>query len=301
MKKSTPMPHWIMRRKNNNSPTFVLDGPWNPESLLRGEAVIIKVDNLDAIDYISRIVSGPTKIEYFIYEDFDSSLETLDIRPNWRGCNIIFRIGRLGKFSNVAQKLALIKALNIQIQFDPSSEVSCRDVQIVSSLGINTGIVFNGNMPLNDSLKDLVAYNFYSPMRHGAIEPFATMEKLFCGENYVSPEMAFFEDESKYIHINESFQMATSSKKLEKGEFIGKGQEGLYNIYHVESTENPSWQRFFIESHPCSFCPAFRVCKGFFSDNKSPKECQPLMMDILEGIEYSKKIKNNEKNGNHNI
>lgn len=279
----------------------MLDGPWNPEALLRGEAVIVKVDKLEAIDYICRIVTNPTKLECFIYEDYDASLESLEIKPNWKGTNIILRIGRLGRYSNVANKLTIVKSLNIQIQFDPRSVTASRDAQILASLGISTGVVFTDDMPLGESLKDLIAYSFYSPMRHGVVEPFVTMEKLYCGENYVSPEMAFFENEDRYIHINEDFEMAVSSKKLKKGEYIGKGQEGLYNLYHGDKVVNPSWQQFFIDSHSCSFCPAFRVCKGFFSGSNRPEECKPIMMEILEGIEHSKKINNCEENGKHNI
>lgn len=279
----------------------MLDGPWNPEALLRGEAVIVKIERLEAIEYISSIVSSPTKLECFIYEDYDASLETLEINPKWKGNNIILKIGRLGRYSNITHKLVLAKALNIQIQFFPKSATASRDAQILASLGIGTGIIFTEDMPLGDWLKDLIAYSFYSPMRHGAVEPFVTMEKQYCGENYVSPQMAFFENEERYIHINEKFEMATSSKKLREGEFFGKGQEGLYKVYHEEKVANPSWQQFFIESHHCSFCPAFRVCKGFFSGSKRPEECEPTMMEILEGIEHSKKINNREENGKYNI
>ncbi len=293
------MPHWIQHRRNQNNPTFVLDGPWNPEVLLRGESIVVNVDKPEAIDYISGMASQATQIEAFIYEDFTVSLETLDINPNWRRYPVVLRIGRLGRFSNVVEKLNMMKGMNITLLFSPYSATAGRDAQIVASLGISTGIVFTEDMPLGDSIKDLIAYNFYSPMRHGSVEPFATMLTNYTGEDYVSPAMAFYDDENRFIHINEALEMASSPKNLKEGKLLGMGQEGLYNIYHSEAIQAPEWQRFFIESHPCSFCPAFRVCTGFFADRNKPEECRPVMMEILEGIEHNKKVCNND--GNNNI
>lgn len=301
MRKSIPMPHWIMRNKRANSPIFVLDGPWNPEVLLRGECIMVKVDCFEAIDYISHLVSSPTKIEGFIWEDRNASLESVNINPQWSKIPVILRIGRIGRFAEVSNKLSLIKHLGIKVLFYANSPVIYRDIQILASLGISTGLFFEEEMPMSDEIKDLVAYAFYSPIKHGTIEPFHTMELLYCGENYVSPKDASYEDSSRYIHINEKLEMAKSARNLKEGHFIGKGQKVIYDIYHGLEQPEREWQNFFIQSHPCSFCPAFRICSGYFSEVDCDESHKDLMMNILEGIEHAKRIKNSKNNGNHNI
>ena len=301
MRKSTPMPHWIMRNKRANSPIFVLDGPWNPEVLLRGECIMVKVDCPEAIDYISRLVSSPTKIEGFIWEDKNASIESININPEWGKIPVILRIGRIGRFAEVSNKLKIIRSLGIKVLLYANSPTTYRDIQILASLGISTGLYFEEDMPVSEGIKDLVAYAFYSPIDHGVIEPFHTMELLYCGENYVSPKDASYDDSPRYIHINEKLEMAVSAKNLKEGNFIGKGQQVLYDIFHSNEKKQTEWQNFFIQSHPCSFCPAFRVCMGFFSEANCDESHKSLMMDILAGIEHTKQIKNSRDHGNHNI
>ena len=52
----------------------------------------------------------------------------------------------------------------------------------------------------------------------------------------------------------------------------------------------------FIESHPCTFCPAFRVCMGYFAEQSDNGRCQVVMSELLDAIEFSKKKNQNNQN-----
>jgi hypothetical protein len=102
----------------------------------------------------------------------------------------------------VSDKIELIKRLNITFIFTANNHQSIIDAQILSSLGIHSGITLPAETCNWDNLTNLITYTFYGIMPHSAIEPFATMEKYYCGTNYVSPLFAEFENPDRYIHVD---------------------------------------------------------------------------------------------------
>lgn len=287
-------------RTNNNQPThiFVCEYNWPIEETLKGMALVIKINNLDDILNIQKHLDETTKIDAFIYRDKYASLETMDINPAWGSSPIILYINRLGQFREVYHKIELLKCLNIVVIFTGTEAQACKDAQILSSLGIHTGIEFSPESELSDSVLDLITYYFYGTLPHAQIEPFATIEKNYDGENYVNPTLANFINPERYIHIDKNYSLAFSSVDLLNGkvldcEFPIVNSESLINAAEKYSLK---WQELFIESHSCTFCPAFRICMGYFckKDGFTKPNCRTVMSDLLDGIEfYKSKLNNN--------
>lgn len=277
--------HW-----NRNNHMFVLDGNWSFKDRLKGHALVIYAQELCDIPRIIQEVQTPTIIHAIVYENLFCSLASIDIDSSWGNTPIILRIGRIGQYRDIANKLEQLKSLNVMIVLPADSSQSYRDVQILSSLGIHSGIDFTNGCHTWESFKDLLAYAFYGRMHHADIEPFTSMSTHYCGMNYVSPDIMSFYNPERYIHIDNNGNVAFSREQLKNGDFFDSGWDILPNIssHPAIKEESHKWQQLFIENHTCTYCPAFRVCKAFFMGQSENGSCQDGMMDLLEAIEFKK-------------
>lgn len=285
--------HKFIRSNNNpNTHVFVCEYNWPIEEQLKGRALIIKINNLNDILNIKRHIDESTKIDAFIYKDDYASLETIDINPAWGDTPVILYINRIGQYRNVFQKIDILKQLNVIVIFTSSEEQACKDAQILSSLGIHSGIKLTPESKLTDSILDLITYSFYGTMPHAPIEPFSTMEKYYDGESYVSPWLAEFVNPTRYIHIDKNLNMAFSDQDLKQGNILNGSYSHLKSDAFSVAAETylNKWQEWFIDSHQCTFCPAFRVCMGYFDKKESHanNRCRIVMTELLDAIEFYK-------------
>lgn len=279
----------------NNSPRIIITKyNWPIEQYLRGHAVIIHLNSLNDIDCIQNNLDGSIKVDGYVYTNEFASLETLDLKPDWKDLPIILQINRLGKYRNIHEKIELLRSMNVIIFFTGNENRSTADAQIAASLGIHSGIILRDNATLDDPVLDLITYNFYSLMPHADIEPFSTMERYYDGENIVSPAIAYFNNPCRYIYLDSEHNYSLSENDFNKGKCIDAGLDKLLTIgenHAVEESIN-SWQQLFIDSHPCSYCPAFRICSGYFKVQFEKGRCKHVMKELLEAIEFQKKKKN---------
>lgn len=286
------MHKFIRSNKNPNTHVFVCEYNWPIEEQLKGRALVVKINSLDDIMNIQKHLDETTKIDAFVYRNEFASLETIDINPAWGNTPIILYLNRLGQFRNVHEKIGLLRQLNVVVIFTSTSPCACKDAQILSSLGIHTGIQLTSESELNENILDLITYSFYGTMPHAEIEPFATMEKYYDGESYVSPALAEFINPERYIHIDKDLNLAFSENDLKAGNVLDEHYPHLKIEKFIEDAEKYSlqWQEWFINSHQCTFCPAFRVCMGYFNkdgENQHPNCCK-TMTELLEAIEFHK-------------
>lgn len=286
------MHKFIRSNKNPNTHVFVCEYNWPIEERLKGRALVIKVNNLDDIMNIQHHLDETTKVDAFVYRNEFASLETIDINPAWGNTPVILYINRLGQFRNVHQKVGLLRKLNVIVIFTSSEKQACKDAQILASLGVHSGIQLRPDSELGEDVLDLITYSFYGTMPHAEIEPFSTMEKYYDGESYVSPLIADFVNPERYIHIDKEQNLAFSEKDLREGETLSEKYPHLRKDEFAEAAESYSlkWQDWFINSHKCTFCPAFRVCMGFFNqeDKAENPNCRKVMTELLEAIEFHK-------------
>lgn len=285
--------------KHSNSLILVTKYNWPVEAFLKGHSVVLFIDNLDCIPNIMRHKSDTVNIHSFVYENDLASLETIEFNPDIHNVPLTLIINRLGKFSQVHHKIAVMRNMNISVFFTGDERIAARDAQILSSLGIHSGISLPKNASLGDSVMDLMTYNFYGTMPHAPIEPFSTLEYQYDGNRYVSPALAQFHDPTQFVFVDKEYHLAFSKEEMERGEYFDQGRDKLANLSEHEAViaARTQWQEMFIQSHPCTFCPAFRVCMGYFSEQREKGRCQEVMNELLESIEFSKKKNQN----NHHL
>lgn len=286
------MHKFIRSNKNPNTHVFVCEYNWPIEERLKGRALVIKIHNLNDIMNIQKNIDETTKIDAFVYHNDYASLETIDINPSWGNTPVILYINRLGQFRNVLPKVEFLKRLNVIVMFTASESQACKDAQILSSLGIHSGIKLSPNSELGEPVLDLITYYFYGTMPHAPIEPFATLEKYYDGESYVNPLLADFVNPERYIHIDKDLNLAFSEKDLQEGNYLVEKYPHLKKEAFADAAETYSlkWQEWFIDSHTCTFCPAFRICMGHFlhEDGTTNENCKSVMSELLDAIEFHK-------------
>lgn len=293
------MHKFIRSNKNPNTHVFVCEYDWPIEECLKGRALVIKIKDLADVINIQKNLDESTKVDAFVYRNEYASLETIDINPAWGNTPVILYINRLGQFRNIHHKIGLLRQLNVIIIFTGAGIEACKDAQILSSLGIHSGIELSPNAKLEEPVLELITYAFYSTMPHAQIEPFSTMERYYDGENYVSPALADFVNPERYIHIDKTMQLAFSEKDLKNGNVLEANYPHLNFEKFAEEAElySNKWQELFIDSHSCTFCPAFRVCMGYFkSEGQENTKCVDIMSELLDAIEFHKqKLQTNNK------
>lgn len=296
MKRSTH-PRWMPTIHPNNSYIFVVKHDWSMMYRLRGLAVVFVVNHLDDILRIEQMKDQSTKVIAYLYEDPTASLAAITLNPEWKNLPIILYLNRLGQYRDVHMKVEMLKRLNTIVIFTGNLHQSCKDAQILSSLNIHSGIRITPDTPFDDEILDLMTYHFYSVAPHAPLEPFSTMDHYYNGNNRVSPALANFENPDRYIHMDKDYHLAFSFKALENKEFFENNPDDLMLIgnHPAIEAEKHSWQKMFIETHPCTFCPAFRVCLGYFEAAREKGDCKRVMQELLESIEFSKD-KNNKNN-----
>lgn len=291
------MHRFIPYNKNRHSHILVTKYNWPIENFLKGQALLVHINHLDDVVNIQKNLDDSTKIDGFIYRDDYASLETIDLKPEYSGTPIYLFINRLGKFRDVFHKVEMLKGMNVVVMFTGADSTAATDAQILASLGIHAGISLKSDSMLSDSVLDLITYTFYTPISHADVEPFSTIERYYDGESYVSPKLAEFVNPYRYIHIDKEFRLAFSEEDLANGNIIGSGLDLLRSeeLQKAIDVKEHEWQQMFVESDQCTFCPAFRICIGYFKKHRDCKRCQTVMSELLDAIEFRKKAKNNTK------
>lgn len=292
-----------MSTPQNNTPrntiSYVCDYQWPIEVELKGKSLIVNVNHVGDIRRLNDALGTETPVQAYIYRDAYGSLETLDVDPDWGDIPIVLYLNRLGQFRTVAHKVEMLKGLNVTVIFTGEESRACVDAQILASLGIHSGIKLTPDSPLSDSVLDLITYNFYSQMPHADIEPFSTMSRHYKGENYVSPSLLDLENPARYLHVDAKHRLAFTRDDLLAGNVLDFTSDDATDTLIDDAAQlfSRRWQQWFVESRPCTFCPAFRVCKGFFhASEKSTERCTEVMSELLEAIEFErKKCENHSK------
>lgn len=291
------MHKFIPSNRIGNTHIFVTKYNWAIEEHLKGKAILLHINHLNDIESILKHTDEVTKFVGFIYRNDYASLETIDINPNWGHTSVILYINRLGQYRNIYPKINLMKRLNVMVVFTSNEAQAARDAQILSSLGIHSGILIMPESQLSESVLDLMTYAFYGSWPHAEIEPFATICRYYDGESYVSPAFANFENPNRYIHINKEKKCAFTSAGLKDSNKFFEESEILDSnkLVDLVEKENRKWQNYFINSHPCTFCPAFRICLSYFDFKTNGCKCKEVMSELLEAIEFHKQIESQKR------
>lgn len=262
---------------------------------LSGYSLIPRVENLCNIDEIVTEVQKNNQL-FCIWVDCSlMSISDLDFECVKTDTPIILYAYNIGDIFKTLYKVDLIRNHNIRIFLSSDSKENFHSVKILSSLGIDMGILLDSKHIDDDLFLDLASYALLGQVPHASIEPFDYIWRNILQEHNLDIDTIFFNNPQKYIYINDRLDFSFSLEDLNKSCFAGN----LAAIDHIDfNTEveqklNRYYSHFFALDK-CSKCPAFKVC-----DRKSIavfNNCQEVYSTIYEYAE----IRSNNESQNHN-
>lgn len=262
---------------------------------LSGYSLIPRVDDFRKIDEIVTEVQKSNQL-FCIWVDCSlMSISDLDFECIKTDTPIILYAYNIGDIFKTLCKVDTIRNHNIRIFLNSAFKENFHSVKILSSLGIDTGILLDSKHIDDDLFLDLASYALLGQVPHASIEPFDYIWRNIMQEHNLDTETIFFNNPEKYIYINDSLDFSFSLEDLNNCCFIGN----LSDIDHIDFTTevdqklNRYYSHFFALDK-CSKCSAFKVC-----NRKSTtvfNDCQDVYSTIYEYAE----IRSNSESQNHN-
>lgn len=273
-------------QNNDNDFIVVIDQDETLISRLSGYAIVSRISDLEEIERVERSIHTPTKLHCVVFEDRYCSLSSLEFKKEWEGIPLHLFIGSIGDFFAFSEKIKMLRQLSIRIFLYADHLQSITDVRILSSLGIYTGLVLPQDFTFWDELDDLISYAIYGRANHAPIEPFGYFCSNYNNSICLDPREVYFNSPKKFIHVDVNENIALNREDLLNKKFVAHGVENIAGLRMNEAfLENAhAWQNYFLLENGCAYCPAWRICQGYF-DSSDNQMCRDININLLEAVE----------------
>ena len=273
-----------------NSHILVCDFDEDLISRLQNQNFVVRVESLDLIPHAIRVVQEKNHLHTFwLHTDVPlSDLPSHDLE-NTGAVPYYIEVRGLGNFQESIGKIRLLRSLNVMILIPEDAPGSYRDCKILSSLFVPCGIKFGSQNPAWDSLADLMSYFVYSKVPHAPIEPFHFVISNYDPQKRIDFNFIYFEDPSKFLHLDARGWIALSRKDLEREEFISTDLSQLDQIEDLPAFGQrlESWREFFLKPDGCAYCPGWRICLGKFEEGADKESgCKRFFSEWMDATEY---------------
>jgi len=196
-------------------------------------------------------------------------------KEEWKEIPHVIYAGELGKVRDLIELLPLIKRLNIKFFLDGTKKKNYDAVQILSSLGIYSGIVINENADW-ERITDLMYYALCGKVPHAPIEPFQYVFEMYQRNKLVDFGRVYFEETNGVSDVDDQFFTTKNTMEPQKTQRI---------------KTSVARQRFFYEPTECAACEGWRICLGKYDALENKSSCQNFMSEFLNVIEMKKYTK----------
>ena len=278
--------------------THILVCPFNERILshLQGRALVVKVNKPDEICRVAQDVSRFKNHLHCVLFYAKDSLADIPFQEDWKKIPIALYTSDIGCFSKLANSLSLIRQLNIRVYLPIDRKESYTSLRILSSLGIASTVVFGEKNIDWEAMSDLMTYSILGRAPHAPIEPFYYISSHYNPTQQTGFGSVYFDDPSKYLHLNEEGFVSLSHKDLMEGRFIADdiNQIGDLSQYPTYIEYREAWKQFFLKPDGCAYCQGWRVCLGKFSTmtNNYPG-CKQFFIELMGVVEqYQSMTKN---------
>ena len=257
---------------------------------LKNKTIIVETNNIEIVKQIKNAVQANNKL-FYIKLNINQTIISIPFKEEWQEIPLVIYPENLGLVRDLVGLLPILRKLNIKFFLDGAIEQNYEASQILSSLGIYSGIVINENANW-ERLTDLMYYALCGKSTHAPIEPFQYAYDMYERNTLVDYNTVYFNNPTKFLYVSDDGQVAFSKQHLEEKKFfldnIEKINELDENIEYQKYIK--SWQKFFYEPTQCAACTAWRICMGKYAGLENINVCQDFSTDLLNVIE-SKKFK----------
>lgn len=259
---------------------------------------VVCTDDLSQLHEISCTVQQKNHL-FVIKAVVDMPLAAIRLSSEDSAIPLALYLPEMGAFRDVVPLIPLLKGFNLRIFFPAGRADNYPSCRILSSLGIATGLFFNGAEPDWNALTDLMAYTMYGKAPHAPIEPFYHHIVNYKPTERNSWDAVFFNDPERYLHVSLDGKLALRSEHLRDGRFVSEDLCEIYSIrenaaYQAHLEE---WRTYFLEEEGCAYCDAWRVCLGSFSKNCGDREngCKKFFREVMEAADDYQRLQSGKR------
>ncbi len=280
--------------------TRILVCPFDRELLARfdNQALVVTVDNVDAIHQANNAMSGTRNKIRVIRVTPGCSLGEISFKDDWKKIPLAFYVEELGAWPMVARQLGLMRALNIRVYLPACPRENLTAARMLSSLGISCALHFNGASPDWDLMADLATYALLGRVKHGAIDPFDCLAEEYQPNQRTSFQAVYFNDPRKYLHVNRAGAAALTAEDLAANRFLVDRFEDVTDLDQHPMYQNSAarWQESLLHFDDCACCPGWRICMGFFDAmDPSHEKCRAFCTELMDVVEQYRAKKATEE------
>jgi hypothetical protein len=269
----------------------ILVCPFNEKLLrrIRQRAIVINTKDFNIIRYINKELDDSNKL-HAIKIQTEKPLTEIIFQEEWENIPLAIYSPEFGEYKKLLHQLHLIRKLNVRIFLSSQHESNFTGLRILSSLNIACGLYFDEEANNWDSINDLMHYAIYTNAAHAPIEPFNWITLNYQPTEYIDYSVVYFNDPTKYIHIDERGQIALTAEDLAKGNYIDQGIISLNSIHKnkkIIQAENSRYE-IMLQMNECAFCRAFRICLAkFHSIRNKDQTCKIFFSDLMDAADYA--------------
>ncbi len=254
---------------------------------LGGYSLVPVITSVSRIESLKRLVAEANAHLHCVIINSKRPLSSIIFKDEWCTIPIALFVPGIGNISGFIGQLEIIKKQNLRIYLSANNDENLTAARILSSLGVETAIVFDKPQVNWDLLRDLAAYAIYNMAAHADIAPFGYLKDRYSPVKQINFGSIYFNDPEFYLHLNNVGRVALSQEKCDKGEFITKDLSELAtirdNIKYLRAIEQ--WREHFLSFDKCSCCPAWKICMGNFQVNEDDYKCRDFFLEIMGAIE----------------
>ncbi len=256
---------------------------------LEGRTICVRVDAARDIVAAAAEVRQRNTLACVICESVP--IEEIEIEDDWLGVSIALMVPSVGRFRNIAKKVGALRKLNLRVYL-PGGANNLNGARTLASLGIPVCLDFEA-VPDWEALADLMTYALLGMVPHAPIDPFQTIADGYRQTARTADwGRVFFDDPSRYLHLDAAGRIALSRRELLAGDFIAGDLSKLDSpgVKHAIEERTEAWRNAFLENHFCASCRAWRLCRGRVSEGKTgPDGCDTFFHEMADVIERHRK------------
>lgn len=241
---------------------------------LKNRQIVVYTDTLDSLEHQYAEAKRNNRVTAFVATLPYSSVSQIEFKEEWAEIPLIIFAYNIGDYNQFFVKVDTIRRLDARIYLSSTSLTVFTDLKIMSSMGVDCGILFDADVKIeDDKLLDLASYYYMSPAPHATIEPFEFILRHLRDESNESFDSIYFKNPLRYAN-------AGTESDIEN--FEDNFDLRLHNYY-----------THFMQLDDCSKCPAFKICNRKMSDILS--SCSEIMNEIYEYAEIRQNMNDNNQ------
>ena len=252
---------------------------------LSGRVLAVRVDDPSGVLRAAECVRSSANRLSMVIMDSRTPLDEVPFDDAWAGIKLAVFAPKMGQFRGLARRLRTIRELNPMIYLSADDPGNLTALRILSSVNVRSAAVFGDRGPVDwEGLADLMTYALATTVPHGTIEPFSTIAGRYQSDGWIEWGPVFFDDPKDFLHLDPDGRIALSRRELMDKSFIEDDIGRLDEVIDSEACRQriDVRRRLFLEYHPCSRCPGWKVCMGKFARNGTDRTgCAAFAVEMI--------------------